>query len=142
MKRTTVRLICLICLLVLGLFASATISFAAAAKPVRVDVLYMNHGPLKPTLQKMADLFARHKDGVTVSWHDFESAEGEKFMAAKGIKSHVPLTIWINGADTVQVEGAKVSFTGFPSGSGPAMFQGKWNLDLLAKALNQATGRK
>jgi hypothetical protein len=142
MKRASVRLLCLICLLGLGLFASATVSSAAAAKPVRVDVLYMNHGPLKPTLQKMADLFATYKDVVVISWHDFESAEGEKFMAAKGIKNHVPLMIWINDADTVQVQGAKVSFTGFPSGSGPAMFQGKWSMDLLAKALNQATGRK
>ncbi len=141
MKRATIRLICLVCLFALGLNATATVALAAA-KPVRVDVLYMNHGPLKPTLQKMADLFAKYKDVVTVSWHDFESPEGEKFMAAKGIKNHVPLIIWINDADTVQVDGAKVSFTGFPSGSGPAMFQGKWNLDLLAKALNQATGRK
>jgi hypothetical protein len=129
-------------LLLFCLCAAPVVALAADSKPVRVEVLYMNHGPLKPTLQKMADTFARFKGSVEVSWHDFESADGEKFMAAKGIKNHVPLMIWIGGKETLPVDGTPVTFTGFPSGSGPAMFQGKWSIDLLAKALSQATGRK
>lgn len=132
----------LLILLLFCLCSAPVAALAANSKTVHVDVLYMNHGPLKPTLQKMADTFARFKGAVEVSWHDFDSADGEKFMAAKGIKNHVPLMIWINGKETAQVDGTTVSFTGFPSGSGPAMFQGKWSIDLLAKALSQATGRK
>jgi len=105
---------------------------AGAAAPVEVDVLYMNHGPLQSTLEKLKGLFAGYGEKITPRWHDFESTEGEKFMASKGIRQHVPLMIWINGKETV---------SGFPSGSGPQMFQGKWTMESLAKALDQATGQ-
>ena len=103
---------------------------AGAAAPVEVDVLYMNHGPLQPTLDKLKGLFAGYGEKIAPRWHDFESKEGEQFMAAKSIRQHVPLMIWINGKETV---------SGFPSGSGPQMFQGKWTMEALAKALDQAT---
>jgi len=105
---------------------------AEAATPVEVDVLYMNHGPLQPTLNKLKEFFAGYGGKITPRWHDFESEEGEKFMTSKGIRQHVPLMIWING---------KESFSGFPSGSGPQMFQGKWTMEDIAKALNQAAGQ-
>ena len=38
---------CLLVLAVLSLFSSA-----CAAKPARVEVLYMNHGPLMDTLER------------------------------------------------------------------------------------------
>ncbi len=103
---------------------------AEAATPVEVDVLYMNHGPLQSTLDKLKELFADYGGKITPRWHDFESKEGEKFMLSKGIRQHVPLMIWING---------KESFSGFPSGSGPQMFQGQWTMESLVKALDQAT---
>ena len=103
---------------------------ARAAAPVEVDVLYMNHGPLQPTLDKLKGLFAGYGEKIAPRWHDFESQDGEKFMAAKGIRRHVPLMIWINGKEAV---------SGFPSGSGPQMFQGKWSMASLAQALDQAT---
>jgi hypothetical protein len=105
---------------------------AGAAAPVEVDVLYMNHGPLQPTLDKLKGIFAGYGEKIMPRWHDFESTDGEKFMASKGIRQHVPLMIWING---------KESFSGFPSGSGPQMFQGKWTMESLAKSLDQATGQ-
>jgi hypothetical protein len=114
---------------------------AGAAAPVEVDVLYMNHGPLQPTLDKLKALFAGYNEKITPRWHDFESPDGEKFMAAKGIRRHIPLMIWINGKETVQVEGVAWTFSGFPSGLGPQMFQGKWTLETLTKALDQATGQ-
>jgi hypothetical protein len=103
---------------------------AEAAAPVEVDVLYMNHGPLQPTLDKLKGLIAGYGEKIAPRWHDFESKEGEQFMAAKSIRQHVPLMIWINGKEAV---------SGFPSGSGPQMFQGKWTMEALAKALDQAT---
>jgi hypothetical protein len=36
----------------------------------------------------------------------------------------------------------KVQFVGFPTGSGPAFFQGKWTVDDLKAALDQATVKK
>jgi hypothetical protein len=113
-----------------------------AASPVKLDVLYMNHGPLRDTLNKMKDIFAGYGDKVAVTWHDFESDEGEQFKAKMGIKQHIPLVIWIDGKPKWTIGVKQVLFSGFPTGSGPAFFQGQWTMDDLKGALNLATGKK
>ncbi len=132
--------IVILCSLVLAVFCFGI--SAHAATPVKVEILYMNHGPLKDTLDKMKGVFSGYGDKLTVSWHDFDSDDGEKFMASKGIKQHVPLIIWINGTPKVTIGVKQITFGGFPTGSGPAFFQGKWTMDDLKDALNQATGKK
>jgi hypothetical protein len=139
MKKTIY--LCLVVFFVL--FVSLSISQNIyAANPVKVDVLYMNHGPLMDTLNMMKGVFSGYGDKLTVSWHDFDTEEGEKFMAKMGIKQHVPLIIWIDGKPKWTVGVKQIIFAGFPSGSGPAFFQGKWTLDDLKAALNIATGKK
>ena len=115
---------------------------ALPAPPVSVEILYMNHGPLLSTLKGVKELCNSYGNAVTVSWHDFESPEGEKFMASKGIRQHLPLVIWIAGKPTLKVNGKEIDFVGFPTGSGPPSFQGKWTLADLRAALDQATGKK
>jgi hypothetical protein len=124
-------------LVVIPLFPSAY-----AARPARVEVLYMNHGPLMDTLDKMKGVFSSYGDRINVYWYDFESKEGEDFKAKKGINQHVPLIIWIDGNDVVSVGQRQVKFFGFPTGAGPAFFQGKWTIDDLRMALAQATSGK
>ena len=118
------------------------VPIAHATTPVKVEVLYMNHGPLMDTVRKMKTLFSNYNDKLSVSWYDFDSAEGEQFMAKKGIRQHVPLIIWIDGSPVVAMGDKKVQFAGFPTGSGPAFFQGKWTMDDLKAALNQMTAKK
>ena len=113
-----------------------------SASPVMVDILYMNHGPLRPTVEQIKQILLGYGDKVSSSWHDFESKEGERFMAQKGLKQHIPLVIWVNGKSAVSVEGKDVQLMGFPSGSGPAAFQGKWTMEDLRKALDQLTDKK
>ena len=113
-----------------------------SASPVVVDILYMNHGPLRPTVEQIKQVLSGYGEKVSSSWYDFESKEGEKFMAQKGIRQHIPLVIWVNGKPTVSVEGKDVQLMGFPSGSGPAPFQGKWTMEDLRKALDQLTDKK
>jgi hypothetical protein len=115
---------------------------AIAANPVKVEVLYMNHGPLMDTLSKMKAVFSGFGDKITVSWYDFESDSSAKFKAQKGITQHTPLVIWIDGKSTVKVDNKEVTFYGFPNGSGPSFFQGKWTLDDLKNALKEATFKK
>ena len=115
---------------------------ALPAQPVSVEILYMNHGPLQSTLKEIRALFGGYGKAFTVAWYDSESPEGEKFMAKKGVHEHVPLVIWIAGKTTVNVKGKEVQFVGFPTGSGPAFFQGKWTIDDLRGALDLATGKK
>jgi hypothetical protein len=128
-----------ICIILALLLSFLSPMAATAGEPTEVDVLYMNHGPLMSTIANLKGLFARYGEKVSAQWYDFESEEGVKFMAAKGINSHVPLMIWINGENTVQLDGAPSTFIGFPSGSGPDFFQGAWTLESLGRALDQAT---
>jgi len=126
-----------------AVFFLMTVTLAAAGeRKVSVEILYMNHGPLLSTLKDVDNACAQYKDKITVSRYDFESPEGERFMRKKGISQHVPLMIWIDGKSNVSIKGKEIKFSGFPTGSGPVFFQGKWTMDDLRNALNQATQKK
>ena len=132
--------IILSCLVVLVLFSIPFTLFAA--KEVKVEVLYMNHGPLLDSLEQIKKVFSQYGSKITVSWYDFETKEGEQYMAKKGITQHVPLVIWLDGKSALEVNGKEIKFVGFPTGAGPAAFQGKWTMDDLRGALDQITNKK
>ena len=128
------------CLVVLILFS---VPFTVlAAKEVKVEVLYMNHGPLLPSIEQIKQVFSKYGNKISVSWYDFETKEGEQFMAKKGLTQHVPLVIWLDGKSAFPVNGKEIKFVGFPTGAGPAAFQGKWTMEDLRQALNQMTNTK
>ena len=132
--------IILSCLVVLVVFSIPLTLFAATE--VKVEVLYMNHGPLLESLEQIKKVFSQYGSKITVSWYDFETKEGEQFMVKKGITQHVPLVIWLDAKSTVPVNGKEIKFVGFPTGSGPAFFQGKWTMEDLRKALDEITSKK
>ena len=129
-----------LCSVVMVLLSIPLTSFAA--KEVKVEVLYMNHGPLQSTLQEVRNLFGKYEKKIAVSWYDVESNEGQQFMAKKGIRGHIPLVIWMDNQIKFQLNGKEIMFAGFPTGSGPAFFQGKWTMGDLQKVLNQVTNGK
>jgi hypothetical protein len=132
--------IILSCLIILALFSVPFTVFAA--KEVKVEVLYMNHGPLQSSIEQIKKVFSQYGNKISVSWYDFETREGEQFMAQKGVTQHIPLVIWLDGKFTFPVNGKEIKFVGFPTGSGPAAFQGKWTMEDLRKALDQITDKK
>jgi hypothetical protein len=115
---------------------------AVAGTPVKVEVLYMNHGPLQDSLEGIKKVFSQYKGKVAVSWFDYDTKEGEEFMAKKKITQHIPLVIWMDGQVKFKVDGKDMVFAGFPTGAGPQFFQGKWTMADLQKVLNQLTGKK
>jgi hypothetical protein len=126
----------------IGAVLSSVPFIGFAAKELKVEVLYMNHGPLRPSLQQIRDIFSKYGDRISVSWYDFETKEGEQFMAKKGVTQHIPLVIWLDGKSALPVNGKEIKFVGFPTGSGPASFQGKWTMEDLRNALEQITNNK
>lgn len=104
---------------------------AQARPPLKVDIVFMNHGPMQPVIKGIKEILARHARTASPTWYDFEEPSGQDFLRQKGIKAHIPLLIFIDGSFTVQVQGRPVTFAGFPSGHGPYQFQGKWTLDDL-----------
>ena len=134
---------CILSFVVVAVLVSLSFPITGhSASPVMVDILYMNHGPLRPTVEQIRQVLSGYGDKIRSSWYDFESKEGERFMAQKGLKQHIPLVIWVNGKSAVSVDGRDVQLMGFPSGSGPAAFQGKWTMEDLRKALDQLTDKK
>jgi hypothetical protein len=115
---------------------------AMAGNPVKVEVLYMNHGPLQDSLKQIQNVFSQYKGKVAVSWFDYDTKEGEEFMAKKRVTQHIPLVIWMDGQVKFKVDGKDMVFAGFPTGAGPQFFQGKWTMADLQKVLNQLTGKK
>jgi hypothetical protein len=130
----------LFCLLTIFLIGVPWI--AMAGNPVKIEILYMNHGPLQDSLEGIKKVFSQYKGKVNVSWYDFESKEGEEFKAKKRITQHIPLVIWMDDKVKFQVGGKDIIFAGFPTGSGPQFFQGKWTMADLQKVLDQLTGEK
>jgi hypothetical protein len=129
----------LFCLFLALIWIPAT---ALSAKPVKIELLFMNHGPLQSTLKDLKTLFTEYGKKITVSWYDIDTEDGEKFMAKKRIRGHIPLVIWMDDQVKFQVEGREIVFAGFPTGSGPAFFQGKWTMGDLRKTLDQVTRKK
>jgi hypothetical protein len=122
------------------LFMAPTVSYSEDT--VQVDVLYMNHGPMQPTLQKLRALFPEYGDKLAVSWYDVESDAGERFKSKMGIHQHIPLIIWVDGRSELMKNGQTIKIEGFPTGAGPSFFQGKWKLEDLVSILDRVTGNK
>ncbi len=142
MKKLAHGLIVVSLLLALGVAAPP----AAQARPaVKLDILFMNHGPMQPVIKSIKEILARHASSASAAWYDFETASGRDFMREKGLRGHIPLLIFLNGSPTWQVQGRKVTFAGFPSGYGPYQFRGEWSLadlDRLLGALASPAGGK
>ncbi len=137
MKYQSRKIGVLFCVLSLCLLAPAGRHPAAAAGTVTVEILYMNHGPLRPTIRDLRGLFARYQGKVTVRWYDEEQKEGKAFEEDKGVHGHVPLLLLINGKKAFIVAGKTVIFEGFPSGSGPFKeVEGNWSLADLQRLLD------
>ena len=121
------------------LLIAPTVSFSKDM--VQIDVLYLNHGPLQPTLRELRALFPAYGDKLAVFWYDAETDEGERFKSKMGIKQHIPLAIFVDGQTELMNNGRAIKFEGFPTGSGPSFFQGKWTLEDLTIILDRATGK-
>ena len=132
--------ILLSCLLVLFFWVSLPSLYAFG--PLQVEVLFMNHGPMQPTVKQMRELFSGYGGRIAVTWYDLDTREGQQFVSKKGVREHVPLMIWIDGNVTVRIGQKETRFSGFPAGSGPESFQGKWTMQDLRAALDQGTARK
>ncbi len=115
---------------------------AIAAGIPHAEVLYMNHGPMQPTIRELKTVFANYGDKIAVSWYDIDTGEAQQFAARKGLHEHIPLNIWIDGSQTIKLAQRTVRFSGFPSGSGPKPFQGDWTMQDLRAAIDQAISRK
>jgi hypothetical protein len=54
-------------MLVLSLLLSAPLGVFATGRG-QIDVVYMNHAPMQPTLKQIKEVFSKYGDTISVSW--------------------------------------------------------------------------
>ena len=112
----------------------------AVGNQVQLEILYMNHGPMRPTIGKIKKLVANYKGSIQVSWYDFDRPEGKAFMKKQKLTGHIPLLLILDGQSNFTIEGRQVLLQGFPTGASPfKQVEGNWSLDDLQVILDQKT---
>lgn len=110
----------------------------SAADKVQFDILYMNHGPMRPTIAKIKDLLGNYGNTVQASWHDVDQPSGKSFMKQQKIVGHIPMLIMIDGQSDFSIDGRDVKLKGFPTGASPfKRVEGNWSLDDLQLLLDK-----
>jgi len=117
------------------LLVASQLSYAATTK---VDILFMNHGPMRPTVAKIKTLLTEYGNSVEAAWYDVDQQSGKTFIKKQKINGHVPMLIQINGQSEFIINDRSVSLLGFPTGASPfKRVEGNWSVDDLKILLDK-----
>ena len=107
---------------------------------VQVEIISLDHAPIRPAMQEAIDVAAEFGDKVTVQSYKFDTPEGAAFAEAHGLTDHTPIAIFVNGEMEFDLGGRTVIFHSFPQGAGTGMVaEGVWTMDDLRAVLDQET---
>ncbi|HIP73353.1 MAG TPA: hypothetical protein EYH05_18385 [Anaerolineae bacterium] len=108
--------------------------------PVQVDIISLDHAPIRPAVQEALAVAAEYGDQVAAQSYNFDTPEGTTFAEAHDLAEHTPMAIFVNGEMEFQVDGRTIKFYSFPQGAGTGMVaEGGWTMDDLRAVLDQAT---
>jgi hypothetical protein len=108
--------------------------------PVQVEIISLDHAPIRPAVQEAIDVTTEYGDKVTVQSYNFDTPEGAAFAEEHGLTEHTPIAIFVNGEMEFEVNGRTIKFYSFPQGAGTGMVaEGVWTLDDLRTVLDQET---
>ena len=108
--------------------------------PVQVEIISLDHSPIRPAVQEVKDVAAEYGDKVAVQSYNFDTPEGAAFAEERGLAGHTPIAIFVNGKMEYEVDGRTVRFFSFPQGGGTGMVaEGVWTMDDLRAVLDQET---
>lgn len=111
-----------------------------ADSPVQVEIISLDHAPIRPAVQEALDVAAEYGDKVTVQSYDFDTPEGVAFAEEYGLTEHTPIAVFVNGEMAFELDGRSVKFYSFPQGEGTGMVaEGVWTMDDLRAVLDQKT---
>ncbi len=109
---------------------------------VTVDVVYLNHPPIRIALTEIDEVLGKYQGDLVVRRLDAEADDGRALAEKNGASEHVAILLIINGEPEADVGGRTVRFEGFPEGTSPlTSAQGTWTLELLDKALAEQVAR-
>jgi hypothetical protein len=105
----------------------------------KIEIAFLNHGPVISALAETDKLLASYGDKIAVVRYDLETEQGAQFMKDKKLAGHVPIAIFVNGAMDIKLKDHTVKFYSFPQGKGTFMVaSGSWTVDDLRQAIDQA----
>jgi hypothetical protein len=109
---------------------------------VTLDVVHLDHPPVRSALTKVDEIVAKYQNDLVVRKVDAETDDGRALAERNGATGHVAILLLLNGKPEAEVDGRTVRFEGFPEGASPIKSaQGSWALDQLDKALATLVGR-
>ncbi len=128
----------------LALFLFLTMVLAAcsggADGPVTVEIISLDHSPIRSVVQNVQDVAAEFGDMVVVQATNFGTPEGDALAEEHSLEEHTPIAIFVNGEIEFEVDGSSVKFYSFPQGEGTGVVaEGVWTIDDLRTVLEQAT---
>jgi hypothetical protein len=107
---------------------------------VQVEVIALNHAPIRPAVEEVEALAAEYGEKVGYTRYDFDTDAGKAFAEKYGIDSHTPIAIYINGEDEFEIDGVMTKFYSFPQDGGTGIVaSGTWTMDDLRIVLDQET---
>ena len=111
-----------------------------AVGPVRVEIISLDHAPIRPAVQEVKDVAAEYGDKVIVQSYNFDTTEGAAFAQEHGLTEHTPIAIFVNGKMEFELDGHSIKFQSFPKDGGTGMVaEGLWTMADLRAVLDQAT---
>ena len=136
MKKLSMRTFMLF-LLAITLLAACS---GAPDGPIQVDIISLDHAPVRPVVEEVLGVTAEYGDKVTVIAYDFDTPEGAAFAEEQGLTEHTPVAIFVDGEMAFEINGRSVEFYSFPQGAGTGMVaDGAWTMADLRVVLDQET---
>ena len=121
------------------LVACAGAAPSPASGYVNIDIVFLNHPPVRDVLSQVDAVLAAYHDKISVTRYDFDTQEGAAFAQQKGLSGHIPLVIFVNGSQSFDVNGRHVTFESFPQGAGTGVVpDGAWTMADLDSVLKAA----
>jgi hypothetical protein len=116
-------------------------SESVAQDTVTVEILYLDHSPVRSVLSELEAAVTRVEDRVSLRMYKAGDADGEAFAEAHDITEHTPLAIFIDGSMEHKLDGRSVRFYSFPQGQGTGVVQdGDWAMADFDAILTQLAG--
>ena len=126
----------------LPVLAAAFIALSACATkaaPPSVEIVSLSHWPVQSALKPVREMLGTFGTRIRVVELNAEAADGEARLASAGLKGHIPLAIFIDGAyRTKRADGTVVEFVSFPAAAGnPMGLNGSWTAEDLEAAVKE-----
>ena len=138
MKQINLKSILVTVMLSLALSITPTIW---AASPVEVEIVALDHWPIRRALEQTLEMLKKFGDKVTLQQIDADTKAGKARLKASGMKGHIPVVIFVDGEFKHTLEGQEVIFENFPVASdSPMRLDGKWSAGDVKAVIEEILG--